>query len=85
MLSETTTLATALTIASEDIYTTVDDLASAALRAGRISDGERARAGNPKDQRHIGMVARAEFTDLLWLLKAAAERLGQLADEENAE
>lgn len=76
---------TALGIASEDIYTTVDDLASAALRAGRISDGERARAGDPKNQIHFSMVARAQLVDCMNLLKAIAERLDELKQGEENE
>lgn len=76
---------TALGIASEDIYQTVDDLASKALAAQRISDGERARAGNPRIQSSFPAIRRAELLDLLVLLKAIAERLERMKEDEERE
>jgi hypothetical protein len=76
---------TALGIASEDTYATVEDLASKALATGRITDAERNRAGNPRIQTHFSMIARAGIVDLMNVLKAAAERLDELKQEEENE
>ena len=74
-----------LGMASEDVYQIVDDLASKALMARRISEAERVNAGNPRWQIHFSMVARAGVVDCMNLLKAIAERLDELKQDEEKE